>query len=310
MATYAKTIFLTGNGSWIVPTDWNNSNFRISAIGCGGNGAAGPTAAGGTGGGGGGSGAYADKVSGTYTAGASIDYVIPAGGGAANTTFNVSDVIADFGKNASGTTGGGPGLAASSTGTNKSNGGTGGNGTVSRPGGGGGAGAAGPNGVGNNGAGGDTGSGSGGNGGSGDAGSGGAGGSGSSGGAATNGLPGTEQGGVGSGGGGGGGSDNVSFVAGANGGNYGAGPGGGGGHASAPGAAGTAAGGVIIIQYDPIAPVMPTLGDPITTGLFRSKNKSYLAMSHVGTFVQPVSLPLYVPPGFEYWPERPSTNSY
>jgi len=137
----------TGDGTWTVPTDWNNSNNSIECIGGGGNGGAGGGAADN---GGGGGGAYAKVTNLTLTPGASIN--VHVGPAADATWFNATSLAnaqsngttfscaADNGR--SGTMGGlgVGGQASNSTGTVKFSGGSGGTPTSPHPTGGGGAG--------------------------------------------------------------------------------------------------------------------------------------------------------------------------
>lgn len=211
-------VYTSGSGTWVAPA--NVTAVLVECWGPGGNGystGSNPYA------GGGGGGAYASKIV-TVVPGNGYAYSVGSPGN--STTFNSTEVVADYGRtglywpsSASG------GLAANSTGTTKY---SGGNGGIGNPNGAGGGGSAGPAGAGNNGASDTPGPATGG---SGNAGSGGAGGS--------------DPGGAGtantSGGGGGGGAANNG-----NGGNGGA-PGGGGG--GGENAAGTGANGRIVITY-------------------------------------------------------------
>src|SRR5437899_2022924 len=77
----------TGNQTWNVPSDWNNSNNTVACIGSGGNGAAGSNSISGAGGG---SGVGASTTNITLTPGGTATYSI----GAAATTTGVSNAVA------------------------------------------------------------------------------------------------------------------------------------------------------------------------------------------------------------------------
>ena len=161
------TIFLTAGTTWTVPSDWNNADFSIEAIGGGAGGApsAGATAAGRGGGGGGG---YSRVVNGdlTLVPGNTVYIRVGTGGGpnanGGDTWFNRSanaapgavsnGVLAKGGSTSALQVGGSGGLAANGVGSTKYSGGSGGNSiNAQNRGGGGGGGAAGPNGNGGNG---------------------------------------------------------------------------------------------------------------------------------------------------------------
>ena len=250
-AALSKRVFLTSGTSWTVPADWSDVN-TIETIGGGGHGGSSNT-----GGGGGGGGAYASITNLDLTAGASVTYRVIA---TSDTVFNTSattcagsptpSVCAKGGTNASGSTNGTGGLAASSVGTVKYSGSDGASW---------GGNAAGLHGDGQSASFG---------GGLADAGYGGSNGDGgfdfcpdlpAEGGAGGTGYPGYEYStisGYGSGGGGGvggsAGGDGFSGGTGGNGGSYGGGAGGGGarcGISSFAGSGGNGAGGLIIITY-------------------------------------------------------------
>lgn len=249
-------IFLTttGAGTWVVPSNWNNSNNSIECLAGGGSGTT-------TGGAGGGS-AYAKATNVTLTPGAQISYSI--GVAATDTWFNGSAVIgstcgAKHGVSGSTTTGGAGGLASGcygGVGGANSNPGapyaySGGSGGSTSTDAGGGGGAGGPNGAGATGSNG--GVGGGGNGGAADNGVGGAGGAGGTTGTAGSGGSGNEwtpnlNNGAAAGSGGGGGGCTTGTAGG--GGLYG----GGGGGCLATGTAGTGAQGIIVITYTPVNP--------------------------------------------------------
>lgn len=219
LSVSAVTINLTSGSSWTVPADWNSSDNTIECIGSGGRGSNRNTINANAGGGGGGGGAYARITNLSLTPGASVPYVIGAGGSIVRTSFNTSSLVCDYGISAgTGTVGTGGGLASNSTGAVRFSGGSGSSNVTSSGGGGGGAG--GPNANGTNGSG--------------------------------------VTGGVGGGGsaGWGGGGGSLQNIGGA-GGNYGGGGGGGGGGllaASEPGGPGGAGrSGIIIITYTPTA---------------------------------------------------------
>lgn len=148
----------TGSGTWTVPADWNSANNTIECIGGGGSGYSWGVNCGG-----GGGGAYAKSVNLVLTPGSSINYSV--GTTAAATWFNATGLAnaqsigaavacaADYGRNASSSSGATGGLAGNSVGSTTYSGGTGGAGSTSA--GGGGGGAAGP--YGNGGSGGSTG---------------------------------------------------------------------------------------------------------------------------------------------------------
>lgn len=159
----AQDVYTSGNGTWVAPA--NVTAVLVECWGPGGNGFynGNPYA------GGGGGGAYAAKIV-TVTPG--VGYAYSVGSPLSTTTFNSTEVVADYGRtglyypnSAAG------GSVANSTGTTKY---AGGNGGIGNPNGAGGGGAAGPAGAGNNGANDTPGPATGG---SGNAGSGGAGGS-------------------------------------------------------------------------------------------------------------------------------------
>lgn len=259
---FATVTFLTSGTSYSTPGDWNNAVNTVECVGGGSGGCSGQfNVSTGVGGGGG---AYA-KVSNLTLAG-SITYAVGSGSngsfnssptsGGGDTYFNGASLgAASVGANggSAGTYGSttlaAGGLASSSVGTTKYNGGSSATGTTSLNGttgvgGTGGGGAAGLNGAGNNGSAGTTAP-AGGAGGSGDAGSGG-----SSGAAASNGGAGTEWDGSHGSGGGGGGSSSAGVAAGT-GGLYGAG--GGGGWASTVNnvSGGNGKQGLVVITYTP-----------------------------------------------------------
>ncbi|MFA5877413.1 MAG: hypothetical protein WC880_03550 [Candidatus Paceibacterota bacterium] len=119
-AALSKRVFLTSGTSWTVPADWSDVD-TIETIGGGGHGGSSNT-----GGGGGGGGAYASISNLDLTAGASVTYRVIA---TSDTVFNTTattcagsptpSVCAKGGTNASGSTNGTGGLAASSVGTVK-----------------------------------------------------------------------------------------------------------------------------------------------------------------------------------------------
>lgn len=159
----ASTTVLTSGTSWIVPSDWNDSDNTIEVIGGGGGGGSARRT------GGGGGGAYATISDLSLTPGATVAYAVGTGGSAGSaggdTYFCNSDtncasisgtavqVGAKGGSGATSATGASGGAAGSSVGTTKYSGGTGGNAGdgVSSWGGGGGGGAGGPYGNGANG---------------------------------------------------------------------------------------------------------------------------------------------------------------
>lgn len=246
-ASPAAQIIITTTTSWTVPSDWNNADNKIEAIGGGGGGggAIGGQYGGGTGGGGG---EYRAATNVTLTPGASIPVVVGSGGqggttapsngfAGAATTFNGSMLVANPGQGgvASGmsTVAGAAGGTGGVGGTVHFDGGPGGARMTSTAGAAtGGGGAAGRNGPGA--VGGST---------NGGLGPGGAGGGGANGGAAGFNLPSTNSGAPGGSnyfgtGGGAGGAAGVAGAAGSN----GAGGGGGGGAANSPIGAGGAGG--------------------------------------------------------------------
>ena len=273
--------FSIGSGlsaSFIVPSDWNNSNNKIEIIG---EGATVPT---GTGGGGGG--AYTSISNFSLTPGSTVflNSIATAPPGvylnknSDTKPSSTSDgAFAASGQVNSGATGGAGGLSSDCIGDISFSGGTGGNGGTGTASGGGG-GAAGPSGTGKNGGNGDATT-------AGD--DGGGGGGGANGGSSTAGSNGTTAGGAGSNGGGGGGGDQAqnggaggdgtdlvtinfqpvivsgvgnsfspAFIVGSGGGGGGSGNGstiGGNGATFGGGAGGTAAGavGLVLITYEP-----------------------------------------------------------
>jgi hypothetical protein len=255
--------YLTSGSTWVVPSDWNNSNNTIEVIGGGGGGTRGP---------GGGGGAYSKISNLSLTPGATVNIAIGTGGtgvgggtpGSGGDTWfgSTATVLAKGGGISSdlSTTGGAGGAAASGVGSTKYSGGNaaGASGAPTSPwfSGGGGGGAAGSHGNGNNGSVGVQGGG-GGAGGSGDTSLGGAGGAGgpTQGVNGTAGTSGTEyDASHGSGGGGGGGASYQGpgvAGGGGKGGTYGAGGGGGGqnGGTGLDGTGGTGGTGIIIITY-------------------------------------------------------------
>lgn len=270
-------LFLTSGTTWTVPSDWNNSDNTIEAIGGGGGGGGGDANA--DGGGGGGGGAYSKVTNAVLSPNSVITIAVGGGGSAGTTTVSGSPggdtYLCNSQSNCGGLAGGavvvgaqgGAGGAASvitgsggaggvggstangvGTGFNGGTGGTGGSFSGNNGGGGGGgAGAAGPNAAGNNGTAANLSSS--GDGGRGDGTFGGAGGS-VSGGA---GSPGTEYDSTHGSGGGGGGIDGVSNGSpgpAGDAGAYGAGGGGGGGSKHAVGGSGGAGTqGLIRITY-------------------------------------------------------------
>lgn len=130
---FAVTSYYTSGTSWTVPSDWNNSNNEIVAIGGGGNGqngAAGYTVdktyypgAPGTGGGGG---ACSKITNQTYTAGASRTMAIGSAGADTSLKQNDNTTNAVLAKAGSpGASGGTGGQASSGTGATKYSGGNG-----------------------------------------------------------------------------------------------------------------------------------------------------------------------------------------
>jgi hypothetical protein len=124
-------IYLTSGSTWTVPSDWNNANNTIEAIGAGGTGPSGASPARG----GGGGGAYAKAVNVSLESLTQVQYQIGAGGGTAgsgtgptaNTWFKDASTLVAAG-GASGTTAGGGagGSAANSVGAVVFSGGNGG----------------------------------------------------------------------------------------------------------------------------------------------------------------------------------------
>ena len=146
------TIYLTGSGTWTVPSDWISAANTIEVIG----GGASNLSSSGAGGGGG---AYSKISNLTLTPGASVSYSVGAGGTAGynsaegrsggdtwfnGATYGVSSVAAKGGVRGSSTTAGSGGSSGSGIGAVKYAGGNGGVGASYA--GGGGGGAAGPNG--------------------------------------------------------------------------------------------------------------------------------------------------------------------
>lgn len=248
MKSVSRVIFLTSGATWTVPTDWNDANNEIEAIGGGGGGEGSGYYDGGGGGGGGG---YSMVSNVTLTPGSTVAVQVGTGGagglasdtsnGAAggdtwfcNSTSNCGSitgsavVVGAYGGSGGGTTGfyiGGAG----GTGTTYSGGTGGGGGGFPSGSGGGGGGAAGPNGNGGGGGNGGNGNSAGGGGGGGGNGGGGSGASSSSGLGATGGTSSTN-------GAGGNGGNSGNSVGAQNGGNgtefdatHGSGGGGGGG---------------------------------------------------------------------------------
>jgi hypothetical protein len=139
----SRIIVLTRDAgtTWVVPSDWNNTNNSISLIAGGGGGSGGFV--GGVGGAGGGGGEFSSSSNMTLTPGTAIPITIGAGGvGGANgtdgtagknTTFNTTVIIAAGGG------GGQAGVAADGGGKGGIGGGAGGVGTVTLTGGAGGA---------------------------------------------------------------------------------------------------------------------------------------------------------------------------
>ncbi len=234
-----KVSAITASTSYTVPADWNNAHNVVVAVGSGGNGAVGAGNAGGGGGGGGATG-VSQQIS--LTPGDSVTVTVGTAGGTAKTLFKDSSTLeADYGRNASASTGGAGGSSGNGDTTvigassYKYAGGSGAAGGASnRGGGGGGGGAGGGNGNGASGAAGNVSGGGGGGGGGANGGAdgnqgGASGGSGGDGGPGADGVAGgnsgTAGGGnaapgsatAGSGGGGGGGSNAVSTNAGAGG---------------------------------------------------------------------------------------------
>jgi hypothetical protein len=235
-----KRAILTSTQTWDKPSDWNDANNTIHAIG--GGGAGGPSS-----GRGGGGGAYA-RVNNFTISGSTLSVTVGAAAahnGTAGDSFVGDGTILRAKGGQGGNAGGAGGAASASIGSTKFNGGQGGDpqfvGDDSHGGGGGGAG-----GTAGHGSAGATASGHGGAGGAGGAASGGAGGA-VNGGAGGNGTVWTT---AGAGGGGGGGF--IGFPGGA-GGNYGAGGGGAGynsGEGSSPGG-GVGKAGVVVIEWTP-----------------------------------------------------------
>jgi hypothetical protein len=157
-STRVKAYRLITGTAWTVPTDWNNSSNTIHMIGGGGGGATGVVsvsnrAAGGSGGGGG----YRVLTNQIFTSGASVPYVIGAGGtiglAGGNTTFNTANTAGGGGAGTASTL---PTSSGGAGGTGTFAGGAGSAGTFGTAastgyGAGGGGGAGGPNGVGGNG---------------------------------------------------------------------------------------------------------------------------------------------------------------
>lgn len=257
------------NQTYTVPTDWNDRNNFVDAIGAGASGAARSASTGAaylaSGGGGGG---WSRITNLSLTKGGSVTYRLGSGGTAIGpltgsssngnsggdtwfnaTVFASSSVGAKGGINGTqGTTsqtGGAGGASGSGIGGSKNSGGRGGSATAATVGAGGG-GAAGPNGAGNQGV--DRGTDGGSNGGSGDAGSGGSAGSAGS----NNGGDGTEYGSTGSGGGGGGNATGTLTITAGNGGNYGGGGGGCAAFASKTVTSGAGINGLVVTSYTPL----------------------------------------------------------
>lgn len=141
------TIFIVSGTSWIAPSDFNPNNNSIECYGGGSDG--GVT----TSGAGGGGAAYAKTTNVNVNAGASINIHIGSAG-ARDTYFNATSLAnavsngTGISCGAQGATGTAGGLASSSCGSTKFNGGNGGTSNNATCGGGGGGGAAGPNGAG------------------------------------------------------------------------------------------------------------------------------------------------------------------
>lgn len=238
--------FVIGSGlssSFIVPSDWNNSNNKIEIIG------EGATVQTGTGTGGGGGGAYTSISNFSLTPGSTVflNSVATAPPGvylnknSDTKPSSTSDgAFAASGQVNAGETGGAGGLSSDCIGDISFSGGTGGNGGVGTASGGGG-GAAGPNGAGKNGGNGDATA-------AGD--DGGGGGGGANGGSSTAGSNGTTAGGAGgqgpAGTGGGTGGNGTAGGTGSNGG------GGGGGDQAQPGGAGGDSTDLATINFQPI----------------------------------------------------------
>jgi hypothetical protein len=147
-------LLLTSGPTWTVPSDWNNANNSIEAIGGGGGGGAGSTTTDAAGGGGG---EYRKAANVTLTPGAVIPIQIGQGGTGGTTpsnatagtatTFNTSTVIANGGGRGNVLTGGLGGTGGTGAAAN-SNGGASSNNSNASYGGCGGGGAGGPLGVG------------------------------------------------------------------------------------------------------------------------------------------------------------------
>jgi len=214
IVTYlTSSVGTCGTNCWTVPSTWDSTRNTIEVIGGGGGGAAGSD----IGKAGGGGGGYSKISNLALTPGATVRYVIGAGGGVSgtggdtyfcNSTSNCSSISgsavrvgAKGGVGGSGTTGGAGGASSAGVGTTKYSGGKGGNGAQWA--GAGGGGAAGPYGAGGNG--GVSGSGSGGGGGGAGGGNNGAAGNTSTGGSNYLGAGGGGVGSAGTNGGGGGG---------------------------------------------------------------------------------------------------------
>lgn len=247
-ATKRFVIKTVGSGSWTVPSDWYDGDNTIECIGGGSAGRYSTSSQSASGGGGG---AYSRKNNLTLTPGTSVSYYVGAGATVRNangedTWFVSSGTVmakGSYASSGSSTTPGAGGLASSSVGDVKYNGGSGGAYAIVTNGGGGG-GAGGPDGAGQAGYAANDGTypGKGGQGGNGSGGLGGD--------LDTIGGAGTEWNSThGSGGGGGGGS---SSTYGAKGGAYGAG-GGGSRNYSALNRGGHGEQGVIIITYTPVS---------------------------------------------------------
>jgi len=124
------TIYLTGSGSWTVPSDWISAANTIEVIGGGGGGASNLSSSGA----GGGGGAYSKISNLTLTSGASVSYSVGAGGTAGynsaagssggdtwfnGATYGVSSVAAKGGVRGSSTTAGSGGSSGSGIGAVK-----------------------------------------------------------------------------------------------------------------------------------------------------------------------------------------------
>jgi len=267
------TIFITSGTTWVVPSDWNNSDNTIEVIGGGGGGSAesNPIQNAGAGAGGG---AYSKITNTTLTAGGTIGISVGSGGGGGtgtqsgtgggdtylcNSTSNCASISgtavlvgAKGGAGGAGTSGGSGGAAASGVGTTKFSGGNGGNGGGDGFGGGGGGGAGGTTVAGSNGSN-ATSNELGGDGGAGGAASGGTGGTGGTGHGAAggNGTVWDATHGAGGGGGAGAFADGSSSYNGGDGGNYGGGGGGSGGDSASAQSGGDGIQGLIVVTYTP-----------------------------------------------------------